>query len=593
MIWFLLSAAFAQAEPVGVPDLNTQLFRPSVDARSTLWTDDLRGGTDGWSSRVLLHYVDEPLSFRYDTGGSVPVVNGVAMGNVLAGWGNDRVRFGLDVPVVLSAEGIARSGEFGLGDVVLHGRATFLQPADEDGTALGATVRYGLPTATTLNPLGDPLGDVDVAFVLDTSLAGPVRLLANLGLGSPLGVELDEYKPLQVRGRAALTADLTPTAGLAFEVASRQNLGDVLKSRLDTREGLVGGYVRTGSATLRAAIGTSLWADGIGSSDLRAVLGADWGSQPPPPDTDGDGIADPSDACRTEAEDLDGVLDDDGCPDPTPRVVIGAVDGDGQPVDARVRVMMGGEPKGTQDAGKQWELQPGDYQITIIESDGREVEQALVVAATDVERTVQVPTEVFGHATVVVTGYDGLPVKSARFFHERKQVGRGDQTTLRLPVGRQTVVVRAPGYRPTRTAVTVLEDGVSTKSITMKAARARFSGDRLVLDDKVYFTTGAASLDPKSHSLLDEIAGLLIDNPEVLQVRVEGHTDTQGDDDANLTLSQERADAVVAYLVQAGVAADRLVAKGFGETEPVAQGDSPEAHEQNRRVAFVVTKQAR
>jgi OOP family OmpA-OmpF porin len=101
------------------------------------------------------------------------------------------------------------------------------------------------------------------------------------------------------------------------------------------------------------------------------------------------------------------------------------------------------------------------------------------------------------------------------------------------------------------------------------------------------FATGSATLSEEATALLDEAAALLIDNPSTSLI-VEGHTDDQGGEEANLALSQARAQAVADYLVAAGVSADRLTAVGFGETRPVADNATPEGRAQNRRIDFVV-----
>jgi OOP family OmpA-OmpF porin len=69
---------------------------------------------------------------------------------------------------------------------------------------------------------------------------------------------------------------------------------------------------------------------------------------------------------------------------------------------------------------------------------------------------------------------------------------------------------------------------------------------------------------------------------------VTGHTDTDGDDAANQTLSEKRAEAVVDYLVKAGLPAPRFTATGFGSTQPLVPNDSEEGKAQNRRIEFKV-----
>lgn len=117
--------------------------------------------------------------------------------------------------------------------------------------------------------------------------------------------------------------------------------------------------------------------------------------------------------------------------------------------------------------------------------------------------------------------------------------------------------------------------------------------ERALLDTGLFATTrvnfefGEATLIPASREVTDAIADVLRRYPD-LRVRVGGHTDSVSSDAFNLRLSQERAQAIVDYLVGAGVDADRLVAVGYGERDPVASNETETGRALNRRVEFTV-----
>jgi outer membrane protein OmpA-like peptidoglycan-associated protein len=111
---------------------------------------------------------------------------------------------------------------------------------------------------------------------------------------------------------------------------------------------------------------------------------------------------------------------------------------------------------------------------------------------------------------------------------------------------------------------------------------------KIELKQTVFFETGRAHIRTISHPLLNEVAQALRDNP-TLKVEIQGHTDSQGSDALNLKLSQQRAQAVQIYLIKRGIASDRLVAKGYGESVPIADNRTAAGRSQNRRVEFVIT----
>ena len=111
-------------------------------------------------------------------------------------------------------------------------------------------------------------------------------------------------------------------------------------------------------------------------------------------------------------------------------------------------------------------------------------------------------------------------------------------------------------------------------------------GATIVLNN-VFFETNKWELKPESMIELDRLATLLKNNPEK-KIEIGGHTDNVGSEEANLTLSDNRAQSVVSYLVKKGIANDRLTSKGYGESVPIATNDTDEGRSKNRRTEFRV-----
>jgi outer membrane protein OmpA-like peptidoglycan-associated protein len=101
----------------------------------------------------------------------------------------------------------------------------------------------------------------------------------------------------------------------------------------------------------------------------------------------------------------------------------------------------------------------------------------------------------------------------------------------------------------------------------------------------ILFETGSANIDVASDAILEEAAAAIKATPGV-PVEIVGHTDSQGGDDLNQTLSEARASAVLDRLVELGVDAEGLSARGAGEAEPVADNGTDEGRAANRRIAF-------
>jgi len=104
----------------------------------------------------------------------------------------------------------------------------------------------------------------------------------------------------------------------------------------------------------------------------------------------------------------------------------------------------------------------------------------------------------------------------------------------------------------------------------------------------VVFETGSDKLLPESDPVLEHVHKYLEQNPQVTMLRIEGHTDSQGDDASNQTLSEKRALSVARWLVAKGDDCKRLMPVGFGESRPKADNNTDEGRAQNRRTQFHV-----
>lgn len=122
-----------------------------------------------------------------------------------------------------------------------------------------------------------------------------------------------------------------------------------------------------------------------------------------------------------------------------------------------------------------------------------------------------------------------------------------------------------------------------TKDIALKNVSV---GTKIILKN-IFFDFDKATLRPESTNELERLTKLLNDVP-TLKIEISGHTDAKGAADYNQKLSQNRAKAVVDYLVKAGIAADRLTFAGYGKDQPIATNDTDEGRQLNRRTEFKI-----
>ncbi len=122
--------------------------------------------------------------------------------------------------------------------------------------------------------------------------------------------------------------------------------------------------------------------------------------------------------------------------------------------------------------------------------------------------------------------------------------------------------------------------------------RVALRANKIEIDEKIQFAQDKAAILGASFGLLNEVAEVIKGNPQIRKILIEGHASSEGDAAYNLKLSDERAKAVMKYLLDHGIAKDRLSAKGFGSKEPLADNKTEEGREKNRRVEFTIVDQA-
>lgn len=121
--------------------------------------------------------------------------------------------------------------------------------------------------------------------------------------------------------------------------------------------------------------------------------------------------------------------------------------------------------------------------------------------------------------------------------------------------------------------------------------RVEVRDNSIDIHEKIQFEVNKATIKAESFGLLDEIVKVIKENAYIKKIQIEGHASAEGDAKHNMKLSDDRAKAVRKYLVDHGVEADHLIAKGFGITKPLASNDTEEGKEKNRRVEFNILEQ--
>ncbi len=351
--------------------------------------------------------------------------------------------------------------------------------------------------------------------------------------------------------------------------------------------------------SLNVGVGNGLIA-GIGSPQPRAYLGLVWG--PSNADRDHDGIPDAFDKCPDVPEDKDGFQDKDGCPDP---------DNDGDGIDDKDDKCPNqaedydsfededgcpdpdNDKDGIDDLHDACPMDPEDHKpprpddgcpLSKTDTDGDGIMDDKDKCPTDPEDKDGFEDE--DGCPDPDNDNDGIPDNFDQCPNEPEDMdGFKDDDGCPDPDNDNDGIPdkkdKCPNEPETINGFQD-EDGCPDKGPPPKV---RVEKGQIIILEKVFFATDKAKILPKSFNLLDQVA-LTIKAHAEMKIRVEGYTDAQGSMQHNVKLSQDRADAVMMYLLKKGIDPGRLIAAGYGPASPVADNRTAKGREANRRVEF-------
>ncbi len=170
-----------------------------------------------------------------------------------------------------------------------------------------------------------------------------------------------------------------------------------------------------------------------------------------------------------------------------------------------------------------------------------------------------------------------------------------------LPLNREYALnVSYPGYTFFSKNFNMRAEREDQEAVIMDVPMIPLKADSIPVPlENVFFDLGRATLRPESKVELDKMVDFLEENPSIC-IELHGHTDTRGDDEKNMILSQNRAKSVYQYLIDHGIKKERLAHRGFGETKPkisdekmnamASEKEKEAAHQTNRRTEYIITK---
>jgi OmpA-OmpF porin, OOP family len=311
-----------------------------------------------------------------------------------------------------------------------------------------------------------------------------------------------------------------------------------------------------------------------------------------------------------EIHEVERVVEVAGTP-PVTGYVLGTVmeQGVGTPISGAVVIMTGG-PAGatglsTDGAGhfRSYDVPPGEYSFSVSHPEYNSGSCSVTIGEAGGETPVGCELEALprlgsvrarvvsdtgapaGGLTVTITGAGNLSASTdsaGTFFRDN------------LTPGTYNVRIEGEGFLISTGTFTVLPRETAEPEFTVIARPTRslvtLRAREIVIRRQVNFATDSADILPDSIALLTEIADVLLRNPDIRRVEIQGHTDNRGGREHNLDLSQRRADAVRSWLIAAGVDSSRLEARGYGDSEPRVPNLTAANRARNRRVQFMITE---
>jgi outer membrane protein OmpA-like peptidoglycan-associated protein len=604
-------AALAHAQDGGTIDAHGFHLVPSdgdrVDFLST-WRPELQN-PGSFGVAAMFEAASQPLVLVSQSGPTElarePLVDALYGVNLGATYSPvSRVSVSVALPVYFATVGVDGAEGPTVGDLRLAVPIAFVGPADPaaSGFGLAAVPFVDVPTGADARFLGD--NSTGGGLVIAPGYrAGPVVFAGNLGVDASKNIDFDNlHGGTHLVSSLAVGYEATEWLGLRGEVQFGPALSpNEVKGTDSPGEFLLSLRGRHTSGLSWTVGGAGGLTHGAGAATWRAFVGIGFTKgKPPIPDTDGDGILDPDDSCPKEPETVNAYLDVEGCPDALADVTVHVHDDDGKPVPNAAVTL--GDQKLTTDANGDVHLPAPRMPATnlggsAVREDWFEDTAIAERALVEGPQTIDVDMPFKPGKVRVITKNEGGAIVDASVQFEgpaampTSPVGDDGTEVFSLRPGHWRLLLSAASFgterrdldiEPGQTSLVIIE-------VVMHPAKTEVVAQEIKILQQVNFDFNQSTIKADSFPLLDEVANVLLANPQIKKVEVQGHTDDVGSDSFNLELSQKRVDAVVAYLVAHGVTADRLVPVGYGKSQPLVKGTSDAARAANRRVQFKIT----